>query len=319
MQLRVGRLIRALTGLVRFGRLIGIHKSAHVSVQGTFAFGKRVSIGRNSVIQVRHDTTLKLGNWIYLGREVEITPDREISIGDFTSVQDRCTFLGQVRVGANCVFAPNVFISSGTHQFRVRPAWLIRDQDALVTDPSHAATYPRHMPVQIQDDCWIGINVVVMRGVTIGRGSVVGANSVVTKSIEPYSVAAGSPARVINRRLVFAPPRTIVSNDPDHLPYFYSGFDLRQSVISSAVSGLRAHGRFQLALDRSNASAVYLEIDADKPITLSCFDQRQTLAIGTQRVSFKLTDTAAGFIEMEARDIQGSDCAVAIRRASTES
>ncbi|RDW86607.1 sugar O-acetyltransferase [Aspergillus mulundensis] len=51
-------------------------------------------------------------------------------------------------------------------------------------------------PVFIEDDCWIGGNVVILPGVRIGRGSTVGAGAVVTKDIPPYSVAVGSPARV---------------------------------------------------------------------------------------------------------------------------
>jgi acetyltransferase-like isoleucine patch superfamily enzyme len=52
-------------------------------------------------------------------------------------------------------------------------------------------------PVVIEDDVFIGMNCVVLKGVTIGRGSVVGAGSVVCKSLPSYIIAAGNPARVI--------------------------------------------------------------------------------------------------------------------------
>jgi len=52
-------------------------------------------------------------------------------------------------------------------------------------------------PVTIENDVWIGGNVVILPGITIGQGSVIGAGSVVTKDIPPFSVAVGSPARVI--------------------------------------------------------------------------------------------------------------------------
>lgn len=53
------------------------------------------------------------------------------------------------------------------------------------------------LPVRIEDDCWIGGNVTILPGVTIGRGSTVGAGSIVSRSIPEYSVALGTPARVV--------------------------------------------------------------------------------------------------------------------------
>lgn len=54
--------------------------------------------------------------------------------------------------------------------------------------------------VVIEDDCWIASNSTILAGVTIGKGSVVAAGSVVTKNVPPYSVVAGSPATVIKSR-----------------------------------------------------------------------------------------------------------------------
>jgi acetyltransferase-like isoleucine patch superfamily enzyme len=54
-------------------------------------------------------------------------------------------------------------------------------------------------PVVIQDKVWIGLNVVILKGVTIGEGAVVGAASVVTKDVEPWTIVAGNPARPIGK------------------------------------------------------------------------------------------------------------------------
>jgi acetyltransferase-like isoleucine patch superfamily enzyme len=316
MQLRLGRWFRGFMGLVRHGGLIGIHGSARVSVQGVFAFGQRVSIGRNSIIQVPKNSTLRLGDRVHIGREVEVSPATEISIGNHTSVQDRCNFLGQVAVGAHCIFAPNVFISSRIHQFMERPAWLIRDQDALLADPTYVAANPRCLPVHIDEDCWVGINAVIMRGVTLGRGCVVGANSVVTKSFPPYSVIAGAPARLFRSRLAFHPPRSISSAVPEHLPYFYSGFDLRQRAVAASSTGMKACGRFRLALDCSAARSIVLDVHADQPLKLACLRQERVLPVGAQQVSFELAALPPdGLIAMEATDRQGRPCRVAIRSA----
>ena len=60
-----------------------------------------------------------------------------------------------------------------------------------------------HAPVVVSDRAWIGFNVSILKGVTIGRGAVIGACSVVTQDIPPYSLAVGNPARVIR---TLAPP-----------------------------------------------------------------------------------------------------------------
>lgn len=69
-------------------------------------------------------------------------------------------------------------------------------------------------PVFIEDDCWIGGNVVILPGVRIGRGSTIGAGSIVTKDIPPFSVAVGSPCRV--KKTVPSPEEEM--NDPAN-PY----------------------------------------------------------------------------------------------------
>ena len=55
--------------------------------------------------------------------------------------------------------------------------------------------------VKIEDDCWIAANSIILAGVTIGKGSVIAAGSVVTKDVPAYSVVAGVPAKIIKSRL----------------------------------------------------------------------------------------------------------------------
>ncbi|MGC8751800.1 DapH/DapD/GlmU-related protein, partial [Hydrotalea sp.] len=52
-------------------------------------------------------------------------------------------------------------------------------------------------PIKIADKAWIGFNVIILKGVTIGEGAIVGAGSVVTKDVPPYAVVAGNPAKII--------------------------------------------------------------------------------------------------------------------------
>lgn len=89
-----------------------------------------------------------------------------------------------IRIGNRVAFGPFVSIFAATHETDV----LSRRQ---------GVEYAK--PVTIGDDCWIGGNVIIMPGVTIGKGCTIGAGSVVTKDIPDFSVAVGSPAKVVKK------------------------------------------------------------------------------------------------------------------------
>ena len=89
---------------------------------------------------------------------------------------------GECHIGNYCMFAPNVVISTTGHP--VHPSF--RDKGAQFS-----------LPVVIKDHVWIGSNVTIMPGVTIGENSVIGAGSVVTKDIPANVVAAGVPCKVM--------------------------------------------------------------------------------------------------------------------------
>jgi acetyltransferase-like isoleucine patch superfamily enzyme len=82
---------------------------------------------------------------------------------------------------------PRVSIYAENHVFE-NPAILMKDQGVVKKE------------VIIEDDCWIASNSIILAGVTIGKGSVVAAGSVVTENVAPYSVIAGVPAKWIKSR-----------------------------------------------------------------------------------------------------------------------
>ena len=86
-----------------------------------------------------------------------------------------------VTIGDRCQFGPNVGIYTVGH-------------DTSVLSRRKFVEFGH--PVRIGDDCWIGGNVVILPGVTIGEGCTIGAGSVVTRDIPPFSVAVGSPCKV---------------------------------------------------------------------------------------------------------------------------
>lgn len=234
-------------------------RGASFYVDGTFRYGRGCSVGVGANIVVRPGAHLELGDNCYVGRFVETGPTGRIKVGSYTSIQDRCIILGEVTIGRYCLFAPNVYISSGRHNFDVMPTWLIQDQDAHVAgDAQLSALYSR--PVVIEDDCWLGINAVIMQGVTVGKGAIVGAGSIVMRDVEPYTVVAGGPAKVIRKRLDFSPPKRVTSTNTDDWPYFYSGFELSRSCLdeNAAHGGVAARNEFVLCLDASTAGHIHV-------------------------------------------------------------
>lgn len=153
--------------------------------------------------------------------------EKRINIGYGTSIQDRNIILGDVEIGKFCLTAPNVYMSSGKHYFDLDPYIYIKDQDKKVRESGQLSAQ-HSKKIMIDDDVWIGINSVIMRGVKIGKGSVIGSNSVVTKDVEPYSIMVGSPARLIKKRIEFIPQKRLHYMSDQDMPYFYKGAYLDQ-------------------------------------------------------------------------------------------
>ena len=92
--------------------------------------------------------------------------------------------VGKVTIGSNVQFAPNVSIYTAGHPLH---------------PDSRNSGYEYGLPVTIGDNVWIGGNVVLLPGVTVGSNSVIGAGSVVSRDIPEWVVAVGSPGRVVRR------------------------------------------------------------------------------------------------------------------------
>ncbi|KAL1953860.1 hypothetical protein VTO42DRAFT_2084 [Malbranchea cinnamomea] len=105
-------------------------------------------------------------------------------IGNDVFINWNCTILDTslVVIGDRVMMGPNVSIYTAGH-------------DTSILSRRKYVEFGH--PVFIEDDCWIGGNVIILPGVRIGQGSTIGAGSVVTKDIPPFSVAVGSPCRVV--------------------------------------------------------------------------------------------------------------------------
>lgn len=108
-----------------------------------------------------------------------------IGAGTFLNRNVMVAAVELVEIGAHCMLANGCFVTDGNHRFD--------DPDK----PVPWQGFTSKGPTRIGDNCWLGANVVVTSGVTIGERAVIGANSVVTGDIPPHTIAAGAPARVL--------------------------------------------------------------------------------------------------------------------------
>ena len=112
-----------------------------------------------------------------------------ISVGNNSGLGIDNVLQGDITIGDNVMFGPDVRIITSNHAF-----------DRLDI-PMREQGYEEEKPVVIGNDVWIGTRVLILPGVTIGDGCVIGAGAVVTKDIPPYSVAVGVPAKVVKNRI----------------------------------------------------------------------------------------------------------------------
>jgi len=221
--------------------------------------GPNCSIQPSSIFIIQGEGRVELKGNNYIGRNVEIGTEGLISIGKGTTVQDRCIILGDVEIGKHCLFSLNVLVSSGRHYYNYKPEYYIRDQDKLVDlDKELSAAHSRK--VIIGDDCWIGINSVIMAGLKIGRGSIIGSNAVVTKDVEPFSIMGGVPATLIKKRLDFVLKSKIDYKNDSDLPNFYKGFalELKNLLSDRSNGGLSAYKSITCYLDSEKKSKIQL-------------------------------------------------------------
>ena len=126
--------------------------------------------------------------------------ERSLELGDFSYISGPGTFVEAARIGRFCSIARQTVIGvSGKDMARVTTHDFITAPD--YGRLTNRVTLPEQKPAPvIGNDVWIGINAVIMRGVTIGDGAVIGANAVVSRDVPPYAVVGGNPARHIRDR-----------------------------------------------------------------------------------------------------------------------
>ncbi|MCY4122303.1 MAG: acyltransferase [Acidobacteria bacterium] len=133
---------------------------------------------------------IAIGNGVFLGRQTIVTTkDGDIELEDGVNVSAFCMIFSasRVRCGRNTLIAAYTYLVGGGHD--------LDRTDLAIIDQARPS-----QGIAIGPNCWLGAGVTVLDGVTVGRDAVIGANSVVTRDVEDFAVAAGSPAATIRRR-----------------------------------------------------------------------------------------------------------------------
>ncbi len=136
---------------------------------------------REGRLEIGAQAVLEPGVWLTAPGSARI----RIGSGTILNLGVMVAAVELVEIGDHCMFANGCFVTDGNHRF---------------DDPDQPVTWQGFTskgPTRIGDNVWCGAGVVVTSGVTIGERSVIGANSVVTSDIPPYSIAAGAPAKVL--------------------------------------------------------------------------------------------------------------------------
>jgi len=118
---------------------------------------------------------------------------------------------GGVFIGNFVMIGPNTCIVSSNHGFLKEDIPMVRQK---ITSS----------PIKIEDDVWIGANVIILPGVTIGQGAIVGGGSVVTKNIRPYTIVAGNPAKELRKRFSEEKIKKLLSSDSPLYKYYKNDY-----------------------------------------------------------------------------------------------
>ncbi len=165
------------------GRVLYVGIGKHLPMSGA-----RVSLGARRFRQFCAHLILEdCGEWVNIDKGVTFATD--IKLGNGSGIGANCSIPTGVSIGENVMMGIDILMFTNEH----------RHDD--VTVPMGAQGRTPVEPIVIEDDVWIGSRSLIMKGVRIGHGAIIAAGSVVTKSVPPYEIWGGNPARFLKSRL----------------------------------------------------------------------------------------------------------------------
>lgn len=181
----------SVKGILLVGKRVKISHAAHIKV------GKWVKFEDGCEIQGLSSEGIKLGDYVTIGKNVMIRPSsyygidcgKGLVIGNNSSIgpDSYIGCSGKIIIGNNVMFGPKCSLFAENHIFL----------DNISTIKSQGV---RQKGILIEDDCWIGSNVIILDGVTIGKGCVIGAGTIITKDIQPYTIIIDKRIKSVKER-----------------------------------------------------------------------------------------------------------------------
>ena len=163
-----------------------IHKNASVFIEKQFSFNVKWSNHdhRSSLLIMRKNSKLIVKDFnIYSGAQITINQNAELILNTgYINHNVNISCFEKIQIGNNVAISENV---------------TIRDSDNHKVSNSNIVK----APIIIEDDVWIGGHVIIMPGLTIKKGTIIGAGSIVTKNFPEYSIIGGNPAKFLKSRL----------------------------------------------------------------------------------------------------------------------
>lgn len=176
-------------------------------------FGKNVCFDENSSCTNKTGSkdNIQIGSNCMIRCQIIALGSGKISIGDNTyiGVNSRLGAIQNITVGNNVIISSQVHILDNNNHPTSPEQRLQMTKSADFFGELWSWTQSEHAPINIHDNVWIGERCTILKGVTIGQGSIIGANSVVTHNIPNYVIAAGNPAKVVK----YLSPKEGVTNE----------------------------------------------------------------------------------------------------------
>lgn len=190
-KIRLNKILKRYSESYLIGKSTKLMTNFNITMSNRNCVNKRIIIGSNSLLDCnlifeKETGKIVIGNRTYIGGGTNLISIKSIEIGDDVTIAWGCTIYDH-----------------NSHSIY----WNERKNDTIqsIKDLENNGDFIRNKnwnvvksaPIKINNKVWIGFDVVILKGVTIGEGAVIGARSVVTKDVPPYTVVAGNPARVV--------------------------------------------------------------------------------------------------------------------------